>query len=63
MRRVWQLSRRARFPRVKLGAGTGDDQIDVPIRATAQIQPGVEQGVEPLPAIAERADEQCQATS
>ena len=54
---VWQLARRARFPRVELGAGTGDDQVDVPIRATAQAQPRVEQRVEALPAIAERADE------
>ena len=60
MRSTGQLLGRPSLPGRQLGAGAGDDEVHVPIRALAERSPGVEHNIETLAAIAERADEQCQ---
>src|SRR5207253_108892 len=53
---------RAPLPVRQLGAPADDEQIGVPVLAPTQPDPGIEQRVEALAAIAERTDESNQGT-
>ena len=53
---------RAAAPVRQLGAAADDEEIGVPVLAPAQPDPGIEQRVEALAAIAERTDESNQGT-
>ena len=57
MRSARPASRALLHPRIPLRARTNDEQVNVPCRIRGQTAPGIEQDVETLATIAERADE------